>query len=153
MNLRAKITLLFLGFALVSCQRPDEVIIPSDTLSQDEMVTILTDIHLVEGAKVGNKIMGDTIAAPVYFNKVYKKHGITEAKFEEDFRFYSEHPKLMIKVYERVIENLNKIEIAPPKDAEIDEIAREQTSIAAPISNLEKLQTKKSKDQDSSQAE
>lgn len=119
-----------------SCGRPDAVKIPEGTLSDSAMVSILTDLHLVEGAKVGNKIMGDTIPANVYFKKIYQKHGISEAQFERDFRFYTSNPKLMTKIYEEVIVNLSKIEAAPPREVMTDEISREQNSVSRPLSEI-----------------
>jgi len=67
--------------ALTSCGNPAEIKIPEGTISDSMMVKILTDFHLVEGAKVGNKIMGDTIPATVYTAKVYQKYGLTEDEF------------------------------------------------------------------------
>ena len=128
---------------MISCQSPDKVVIPKGTLSEAQMVEILTDIHLIEGAKVGNKIMGDTIPAPVYFRKVYKKYNITEQEFEENYGFYSRNPKLMTAVYQKVIENLSKMEVTPPKDGAVDEITREQSSISAPLKSSEKLKPRK----------
>ena len=154
LNLRASLLLLFLVFTLGSCQRPDEVVIPEGTLPESTMIAMLTDMHLVEGAKVGNKIMGDTLPAPVYFEKVYSKHGITEDQFEENFRFYSANPKLMAKIYDQVIVNLNKIDITPPKEKLNDDITREQTTIAAPLKSLtDKVDLKKTDSTKASQPE
>lgn len=151
MSLRANFFLLSILLILASCESPVAIEIPEGTLSESEMVDILTDMHLVEGAKVGNKIMGDTLRAPVYYKKVYNKYGITEQKFETDFRFYSTHPEMMTKVYEKVIENLNKIEIAPPKDGAVDEITREQTSVGVTLKDLNDAKAKL--DADSAQIE
>jgi len=134
-----------------SCGRPDTVTIPDETISDSIMVAILTDLHLVEGAKVGNKIMGDTTPAPVYFKKVYQKHGVSEAQFEEDFRFYTSNPKLMTEIYEQVIVNLSKIEAAPPREVMTDDITREQNSVSRPLSEISrKVRAEKKKKADSS---
>lgn len=137
LNSIAKLFPIFL-LALVSCGAPTDVAIPKGTIPDSIMVKILTDFHLVEGAKVGNKIMGDTIRATVYTAKVYKKYGITENEFEKNFRFYTSNPDLMEGIYEKVIENLNKIEATAPRSAVEDDITREQISIAKPIGDISK---------------
>ncbi|WP_417611154.1 DUF4296 domain-containing protein [Owenweeksia hongkongensis] len=137
MNLTAKLIPIVL-FALVSCGNPVEVIVPEGTVSDSMMVKILTDFHLVEGAKVGNKIMGDTIPATVYTAKVYQKYNLTEAEFEKSFRFYTSNPDMMEGIYEKVIENLNKIEATAPRSPVQDDIMREQTTIARPLGEITK---------------
>lgn len=137
MNLTAKLIPIVL-FAMVCCGNPVEVIVPKGTVSDSMMVKILTDFHLVEGAKVGNKIMGDTIPATVYTAKVYQKYNLTEAEFEKSFRFYTSHPEIMQGIYEKVIENLNKIEATAPRPQVQDDIMREQTTIARPIKDITK---------------
>lgn len=154
LSLRASFTLFALTLILVACQRPDAIIVPEGTLSESKMVEILTDIHLVEGAKVGNKIMGDTIPAPVYFKKVYQKHDITQEQFEKDFTFYTANPKLMDDIYEQVIENLNKIETTPPREVMTDDITREQMTISRPLKDItEKVQAQQKADSTKTQAE
>lgn len=137
LNLTAKLIPVLL-FALVSCGNPVEVIVPEGTIPDSMMVKILTDFHLVEGAKVGNKIMGDTIPATVYKAKVYQKYDLTEAEFEKSFRFYTSNPDLMEGIYAKVIENLNKIEATSPRSKVQDDIMREQTTIARPIGDITK---------------
>ena len=50
-------------------ERPTDV---SGMIPPDSMTIILTDIHLIEGAKVGDNIMGDTLRAASYFKKIYE---------------------------------------------------------------------------------
>lgn len=138
LSLRASLSVFIFTLFLFSCQRPDAIKVPEGTMSESKMVEILTDIHLVEGAKVGNKIMGDTIPAPVYFKKVYQKYNISEEQFAKDFAFYTANPKLMDDIYEKVIENLNKIETTPPREVMTDDITREQMTSPKPIKDIAK---------------
>ncbi|MEQ9263067.1 MAG: DUF4296 domain-containing protein [Owenweeksia sp.] len=104
-----------LAILTASCSVQEEGDIPKDVFKEDRMITILTDIHLVEGAKLGRRIMGDTVLVDVYFQKVFEKHNITKEQFEHSFGFYSDRPAQMDKIYDRVIENLNSIEVASPR--------------------------------------
>ncbi len=93
----------------------DNLDVPKDIIPRDSMVSALVDMHLIEGAKVGQKIMGDTVKISTYYAKMYEKYGVTKKQFEKSFQFYSEHPDAMNKMYQEVIERLNKIQQEPPR--------------------------------------
>lgn len=133
MNTIAKIFVL--GILLVSCQNRGELIAekPADVLTQETMVSIMTDIHIVEGAKVGRKIMGDTLNIDSYYNKIYDKHGTEKEIFEKSFTYYTENPKLMDQIFEKVIEKLNAIEFDAPEGSRVPD------TIQIPDDALEKV--------------
>lgn len=99
-------------------ERPEDI---QGMISPDSMTIILTDIHLIEGAKVGDNIMGDTLKAANYFRMVYQKYGISEKRFEKSFDYYSERPALMNEIFEGVIEELTKMEKNPPRESLLEE--------------------------------
>lgn len=94
-----------LWLALVGCSRPSEPI-PSDIISPDQMIPILVDVHLIEGARNGSLILGDTNDIEDYYLKVYTKHSISEKHFKESFAFYSKHPDHFIPIYQKVLDSL-----------------------------------------------
>ena len=104
-----KVWKLFVGLGLLvglsSCGRP-EVQIPSTVLSSKAMIPIMVDVHVVEGARNGALILGDTNGIEDYYAKIYEKHHITEQQFKESFAFYSSHPDIFIPIYEAVVESL-----------------------------------------------
>ena len=85
------------------------------------MSMILTDIHLIEGGKVGENMLGDSLRAPHFFRVVYEKYGISESYFEQSFDYYTDRPEEMNKIYEVVVENLSKLEESPPRESLIEE--------------------------------
>lgn len=93
----------------------DNLDVPDDIIPRDSMVSALFDMHLIEGAKVGQKVMGDTVKLNTYYTKLYQKYGVTKKQYEKSFNFYSEHPETMNKMYQEVIERLNKIQQEPPR--------------------------------------
>lgn len=115
MNSIGKIAVLSYLLVLASCSRDREVIVPEDILSRDEMVAIMTDMHIVEGARMGRNMMGDSLGVEVYFEKIYAKHKVSKEEFDSSFSFYTKHPGTMDKIYEQVIENLNSLEVAAPR--------------------------------------
>ncbi len=100
---------LFLATALTACVDHD-VKQPEGVLSHDQMVDILVDIHLIEGARSGTQILGDTNSIPDYYAHIYIKHGTTEQDFKTSFDWYTQHPKILKAVYEDVIVALSKLE-------------------------------------------
>jgi hypothetical protein len=103
--------LLPLLFIFASCKEKDEVQRPDDLLTQDEMVAVLTDIHLIEGARTGLVIMGDSVGGVnEHYKAFFVKHNVTQAQYDSSFVYYSKNPKVFDKIYERVIENLSVIE-------------------------------------------
>lgn len=86
------------------------------------MIAILTDVHIVEGAKIGRKIMGDTLMMDAYYRKVFAKHDIDKKQLEENYRYYSSDPERMDGIYEKVLDNLNKLQVAVPKWSAVDSI-------------------------------
>ncbi len=133
---------LFVIVLLIACSNKDNNFTPPPgILSQDSMVAILTDVHLVEGAKIGRKIMGDTLTVEHYYHKVYDKHNISKEKFEKSFDFYNHNPAVMDEIYELVIEELNSIEILPAKNLQHNDSLNNKHQ--AIIDSLEKNVLKK----------
>jgi hypothetical protein len=105
-----KILLPFI-FVFASCKESDEVQKPEGLLTQDEMVEVLTDIHLIEGARTGLVIMGDSVGGVnEHYKAFFEKHNVSQAQYDSSFVYYSKNPIIFDKIYERVIENLSVIE-------------------------------------------
>jgi hypothetical protein len=89
----------------VGCASP-EVKIPENILTQEQMMPIMVDIHVIEGARNGSIMLGDTNGIEDYYAKVYEKHDITEDQFKSSFAFYSDNPTVFIPIYEEVLDSL-----------------------------------------------
>jgi hypothetical protein len=115
----AKFGVCTLLFFLAACGYgpPD---IPSHLPQPEEMTKILLDVHLVEGAKTGQTIVGDTLAADYYYEAVYRKYNITRAILDEAITFYTKHPKIMEPMYDHIIETLSVM------DAEAEKAIKER---------------------------
>jgi hypothetical protein len=87
-----------------------EVEVPTGMLSHQEMVDILVDVHVIEGARSGTLILGDTNSIPDYYSRIYLKHNTTEQDFKTSFDWYTHHPEKLKMVYEDVIVALSKLE-------------------------------------------
>ena len=75
------------------------------------MTDILVDVHLIEGARTGLTVLGDTAySLPDYYDVMFEKHNITEEQFRTSFSYYTRKPEVMDPMYEEVIERLTVIE-------------------------------------------
>jgi hypothetical protein len=92
--------ILFIGCASPEVQTPETVLTP------EQMMPIMVDIHVIEGARNGAIMLGDTNGIEDYYAKVYEKHGITEDQFKSSFAFYSDNPTVFIPIYEEVLDSL-----------------------------------------------
>jgi len=97
--------LIFVVLGMSSCGKP-EVPVPANILSKKVMIPIMVDVHIVEGARNGALILGDTNGIEDYYAKIYEKHKITEKQFKESFAFYSANPSVFIPIYEAVLDSL-----------------------------------------------
>lgn len=77
------------------------------------MTQILVDVHRIEGARSGIRILGDSAVVDVYYQGLFEKYGITKAQYDTSFVYYGHFPKQMMEMYDIVIDSLNlqKIQI------------------------------------------
>jgi len=136
--------LMLLFFASILACRNNELPVPAGLLTPAEMLPIVVDIHLVEGARSGNLVLGDTNNLPDYYAKIYQKHNVTEAKFKESFAWYSKNPEKLKLVYEAAIVELSKIEVEINTRKKVkaetikDDANFTDTTIVMPVDSLKK---------------
>ena len=105
---------IFIVLMFASCYRnaPEHPYDMSLVASPDSMVSILTDIHLLEGI-VNTIHLADTAMdslARANYNYVLQKHKMDRKAFEESIHYYAYHAEELDKIYEKVIINLSKKE-------------------------------------------
>ena len=100
-----------LSFLAVSCGEKQDIpssekAISSDSIiSGDKMVHILADVHIAEAAMLVDRNEGQEVSGrpDFLYQGIFKKHHISRARYDENLRFYSQNPAKMIKMYEKVI--------------------------------------------------
>jgi hypothetical protein len=107
-----KFSLFFLLLLLFACNSStEEVKVPSAIISQDSMAVLLTDVHLLEAAIDLNLISTAGKQQPDKYYGIFKVHNISRQHYDSSLAFYSEHPELLNKIYDVVIERLSKKQI------------------------------------------
>jgi hypothetical protein len=62
---------------ITSCGE-SEIHVPKEVISAEQMIPILVDVHIVEGARNGTLILGDTNDIEDYYAKIYEVKKIIE---------------------------------------------------------------------------
>lgn len=104
------INLILTTLIFISCSvEKDDVTVPETILAHEEMVTILTECYLAEGASGINvkAVTGQNIDSVYLFNPI-KDNNCTKGKFDSSVYFYSKHPVILKQIYDEVLERLNK---------------------------------------------
>ncbi len=103
--------LLFFTF---SCQNKDKVI------PRDEIVPVLVDIHLLDGAIQRSKYSSeinppDTIGV---YDYVLKEHGYTREQLDSSMNYYTRRPRTFERIYQEVVARLNRMETRVKEEKE-----------------------------------
>lgn len=104
------IKLFIVSILLFSCkpkQEEDEVI-PETVLTEEQLVNLLTDAYLAEGASGINvkSVTGEKFDSTYLFNPLKDNH-IKKSKFDSSMAYYTRHPKKLKILYDKVLDKLS----------------------------------------------
>lgn len=76
------------------------------------MVAILVDVHLAEASGSLDLLINNTDPKKKARNitDVYTKHGVTKEQFDKSLKYYSSDPEKINAIYEKVLNDLNKLQ-------------------------------------------
>lgn len=79
-------------------------------LDQQQFIALLIDMHVADGtlSQAKSYSAGNEKRNYAYYNSVFRKHGIERAEFDSCMRYYSAQTALFSKLYDVVIDSLNK---------------------------------------------
>ncbi len=96
-----------------SCAPKDEekATVPDYILKENVFVDVLTDCYLGEGAAGINvkNVTGAQFDSAYLFNP-FKDRNIDKKQFDTTIVWYSQHPKKLKEIYNKVLENLSRIQ-------------------------------------------
>jgi len=98
--------ILFIAFIIFSCGKEKT---PEGLLSEDKMVNMLIDIHMVEGFVSSFPIHYDSSAKlyPMLEKRVFDQHQVADSVFKESLEYYLKDVRAMNRIYDRVIDTLS----------------------------------------------
>lgn len=79
-------------------------------ISPQQLVPLLADIHLVEGASQGYPTALKDSVLEVYYDQVFEMHAVSEMDFEKAVDYLSTNPKLAQQIYSKVTERLEELD-------------------------------------------
>jgi predicted ribosome quality control (RQC) complex YloA/Tae2 family protein len=110
---RKKIFLFaYILIILAACAPDDNKHRNTDMITEDKMVQLLVDIHLTDAVLsviYRTKPKSDDATLRIY-ESVLKKHNTTREQFDRSIEYYSRHIEEYEKIYDKVIEELSKLE-------------------------------------------
>lgn len=126
--------LLIMLMATASCRDKDKI-------PREEMVSILVDIHLLDGALQQNRYrreleIPDTLDV---YEHVLENHGYTRAQFDSTLNYYSRDPRKFERIYQDVMARLNRMETrAREKKEELRRQKEEAEKPEEPVDSTKK---------------
>jgi Domain of unknown function (DUF4296) len=116
--MRKYITLFFsVTFFLYACKGNKA---PAGIIKRDEMVSLLTDVHIIDGSLYSVQQTPDTLYKYGYgkYHALFKRYGVDTAQFRKSMKYYASDPTEMGAMYDQILANLkvkidsvNKIQI------------------------------------------
>ena len=79
-------------------------------ISQEDMVNILIDVHLVEASLLGFSDEQKDSLSQLYYQQIYEIHSVSEEEFMNEMAFLKRHPDDLSLIYEKVLEEIGKRE-------------------------------------------
>jgi len=104
--MRKYIILFFLVFPfLFACNGSGST---GDIIPQDQMVAVLTAVHIADGRLMGVSQAPDTLYkyGTARYVAVFKKYGVDSAQFRKSFVYYSTKPDEFADIYDKVLKTL-----------------------------------------------
>ena len=104
---------LIMSVFMLACSSPSTNEMPNTVLSQTEMISIITDVHLLKGKiSVWRKTQAvSQLQEDSLFQLLYEKHNTSEAILDSSLTYYTlQESELLEQIYTEVIEVLKKQE-------------------------------------------
>lgn len=77
-------------------------------LSEAELVAVLTDAHIAEAAMQALPNAKKDSMSNIYYDQIFKIHGIEEKDFRTSLELISQQPLKMEEIYSKVLEELDR---------------------------------------------
>lgn len=110
----SKILFILLIPLLAACYHVNqpEIKVPEHLLNEEEMVSIITDVQLIEGAlsyRRTIRIEQKDFRKSAY-QQLFSTYGITAKILNENISYYNNEPEKMELIYEQVLAKLSRIQ-------------------------------------------
>lgn len=89
----------------------DNETVPETVLSEEQLIKVLSDAYLAEGASSINvkNVIGQQFDSTYLFNPL-KDNNIDKALFDSSMAYYTRHPKKLKIIYEKILAKLSVVQ-------------------------------------------
>lgn len=103
-------SLALLAVLTAGCSVKDTVTPPERLLSEREMIEILTDANIIEGALNFRRSEGEDThdLSLAYYEQLFEHYGINDSIFLDNLRYYTEKPATLERITDSVYIRLTK---------------------------------------------
>lgn len=99
--------IICLFFICTSCAESTE---QSLTIPENKMVEILLDAHILESALQDVTHTKKDSTKKAFYQQLYTIHSISEKAFIENVEIMDKQPKMLARIYSKVMEEVSKLE-------------------------------------------
>ncbi|TWI98067.1 uncharacterized protein DUF4296 [Mucilaginibacter frigoritolerans] len=127
--MRKYITLFFsVTFFLYAC-KGDKT--PAGIIKHDQMVSLLTDVHIIDGSLYSVQQTPDTLYkyGSGKYRALFKRYGIDTAQFRRSMKYYASQPTEMGAMYDQILANL-KVKIDSLNKIQSKNIQQKQNALS-----------------------
>jgi hypothetical protein len=105
-----KYIILFFSVLTLLCSCSSDDSAPDGILGKNEMMNVLTDIHLVDGSMVVYQQTPDTLYkyGTARYAAVFKKYNTDSAQFRKSFKYYTLRPTMLSDMYTKMLKRLQE---------------------------------------------
>lgn len=84
--------------------------VPDKVIKRDEMIALLTDVHVADGYINSIPVDSATKISPVLYSSILAKHHTDSVQFAKSLNWYTLHPHLLQDLYKTVSANLDTLQ-------------------------------------------
>lgn len=112
MNLSTRFIIGLCLLATFSCEQKEDTALPAGILNEEKFAMVLTDFALSEGAANMNiKNLPIHQLDSAYAFDPLNDNNVRKGQYDSTVKYYSLHPEIYKRVYEKVLQNLSEMEI------------------------------------------
>ncbi|MFY0627248.1 MAG: DUF4296 domain-containing protein [Reichenbachiella sp.] len=121
------IFLIAIASFLFSCSTESKK--PQDLISKTDMVSIISDIHMLEAKLIRLRVKKDSLRKVynAFERALFKEHGTTKEVYERSYAYYTANPELLESIYEIAVDSLNVLEQQATMEKNLAKEAAEAT--------------------------
>lgn len=104
------VAVLALLVLITACKEEKDVKPPAHLIQKEKFVQVLADIHIADALMMEERLYDQELNNNKlsYYNYIYAKHNISRPLFDSTVQFYIQHPAQYDKVYDLVLNEINK---------------------------------------------